>query len=289
MGETTGTGRLIYTGTGEESARGFLLRSTDTTGSVGGGLIEQAGAGTLKFTGNVGSSSTTAAKTLTLQGSTEGVGELSGVISNSDAGLTNLTKAGTGTWTVSGVNTYTGTTTVNGGTLVAGGTTTGSGVNSSTAIVVNAAATFALGRDNVIGDLSSLTLNGGTLDTRGNDDTLGNLSLTNLNTLALGDGSTTLTFSGLTAGVGSMLRITGWTGLETGGGTDQVIFTGGLTETQLASIKFVDPNGISGTFDAAVLGNGEIYAVVPESSVAGFILLSACGFAFRRRDRRRGA
>jgi len=67
-------------------------------------------------------------KTLTLQGSTIGSGEISGIIPDSTAGTagqktTSIAKAGSGTWILSGPNTYTGATTVSGGTLLINNTT----------------------------------------------------------------------------------------------------------------------------------------------------------------------
>src|SRR5207253_396207 len=56
------------------------------------------------------------ANSLTLKGSSTGIGTISSVIS----GTGNIVKSGTGTWILSGANTYSGTTTVNGGTLKLG-------------------------------------------------------------------------------------------------------------------------------------------------------------------------
>ncbi|MEO5712906.1 MAG: autotransporter-associated beta strand repeat-containing protein [Luteolibacter sp.] len=57
-------------------------------------------------------------KTLTLQGSSAGTGEISAaIVDNSGANKTSVTKAGTGTWRLSGTSTYTGNTLVNAGTL----------------------------------------------------------------------------------------------------------------------------------------------------------------------------
>ena len=69
--------------------------------------------------GTRGGQATATHKTLTLQGSTAGTGEFGGaIVDNSVGNTTAVTKAGTGTWTLSGANTYTGGTTVNAGTLL---------------------------------------------------------------------------------------------------------------------------------------------------------------------------
>ena len=78
-----------------------------------------AGAGTVTNGG-------AATRTLTTGGDNTST-LFSGVIQNGAAGLTNLTKVGTGTFTLSGANTYTGTTTISAGTLQIGnGGTSGS-------------------------------------------------------------------------------------------------------------------------------------------------------------------
>ncbi|WAC19003.1 autotransporter-associated beta strand repeat-containing protein [Luteolibacter sp. SL250] len=126
LGGSTNTGQLLYTGAGETTDRGLNL-----AGTTGGGTINNSGSGLLKFTGNV-TATGAGIKTLNLQGA--GDGEISGVISdNSAANTTGVTKASSGTWTLSGANTYSGRTTIANGTLsvssinsVAGGTASSS-------------------------------------------------------------------------------------------------------------------------------------------------------------------
>ena len=106
---------LRYVGTGETTDRVVNLRST------AGGTIEQAGTGLLKFTSDF-TATGASTKTLTLTGSTVGIGELAGaVVDNSATNKTNLAKSGTGTWVLGGTNTYTGTTLVSAGSLVVNG------------------------------------------------------------------------------------------------------------------------------------------------------------------------
>ncbi len=165
-------GKLLYTGTGEDSNRQIILNNN--------AAIEQSGPGG-KLTFNVSPSvASSGTKTLTLQGSTSAVGEFSAPLVNSSGTLA-ITKAGEGTWILSRTNTYTGATTVNGGKLLVnspGELASGSAVAVNSAAVlggsgsikggvtvnaggmlapgdVNAAATLALG--------GALTLNSGTL------------------------------------------------------------------------------------------------------------------------------
>lgn len=108
-------GALVYTGSGETSNRVFTFQGGFGTPGM---VIDQSGSGLLKLTANTASIASVS-KTITLQGSTGGTGEFSGIIANSGT-TTSLTKAGTGTWTLSGANTYTGITTLNAGTLAIG-------------------------------------------------------------------------------------------------------------------------------------------------------------------------
>ncbi len=112
IGATTVAGQFIYTGAGETTDRVINL-----AGTTGGVTLTQSGTGgNLKFT-SAFTATGLGNKTMTLQGSTAGTGEIAGAIVNSTGLNTGLTKTGTGTWTLGGANTFTGTTTVNQGTL----------------------------------------------------------------------------------------------------------------------------------------------------------------------------
>jgi autotransporter-associated beta strand protein len=123
LGYNANVGTLIYTGSGETTTR--IVRLTGTTGN---GTITQSGlSGEVVFSGNV-TAGPNGSKALVLNGSTGGTGKMSGIIANNNTGagiLTSVTKNGTGTWTLSGVNTYTGTTTAAAGTLILDKTGTG--------------------------------------------------------------------------------------------------------------------------------------------------------------------
>lgn len=108
-------GSLTYTGTGETTDRVLNLGGANGTTY----RLDQSGTGLLKFTSPFTITDNRGVKTIELQGSTAGAGEISSSILNGDAANPNrLTKAGTGTWTLSGANLFVGITTVNGGALV---------------------------------------------------------------------------------------------------------------------------------------------------------------------------
>jgi autotransporter-associated beta strand protein len=115
LGGSGSTGALVYTGSGETSDR--VLTFQGGFGSPGM-VIDQSGTGLLKLT-SAPASVSTVSKTITLQGSTSGEGEISAVISNSGS-TTSLIKTGTGKWTLSAANTYSGTSILREGTLAIG-------------------------------------------------------------------------------------------------------------------------------------------------------------------------
>ena len=139
LGATTTTGILEYTGTGN-----ITDRVIDLSGTTGGGAITQSGTGLLKFTSAL-TATGIGVKTVTLQGSSAGTGEIAGTIVDG-SGTTAIIKSGTGTWTLSGANTFTGLTTINNGIIKLG---------SSTALGSIAAGTF-------VNDGSALDFNGQT-------------------------------------------------------------------------------------------------------------------------------
>jgi autotransporter-associated beta strand protein len=122
---------------------GKNLLSGTISAQVGGSTYAiQSDAGLLELSGGATGANgialragATGARTFALQGA--GDGAVTGIIDNG-SGVVAITKAGTGAWSLTGVNTYTGATTVGGGTLsVSGSIATSSGVT-----VNNASATF---------------------------------------------------------------------------------------------------------------------------------------------------
>jgi autotransporter-associated beta strand protein len=209
FGTTTLAGSLTYVGTGETTDRVINLN-----GTTAGGIITQSGAsGLLKFTSNL-TATGAGAKTLTLQGSTGGTGELAGVIPDSSTPTTGVIKAGSGTWTLSGLSTYTGATAINQGTLVINSLTPVGGAASS----LGKPTTVATGTIN-LGSGTTTSLAGGLtyVGTGSTSDRVINLaSNTATATLdqsgtgtfqvgavtATGGGTKTLALQGSTAGVG---------------------------------------------------------------------------------------
>ena len=156
------TGRLVYTGTGESSDRIVVLNSD--------AKIDQSGpSGKLAFTATP--TILGANRTMTLQGSTAGIGEFSAPLANVGAYSLGVTKAGSGTWTLSGTNTYTGNTAINGGKLLVN--SPGGLLGAGSAVTVNYGAVLG-GTGKLNGSVTVAT--GGTL-APGDINTVGTLSL----------------------------------------------------------------------------------------------------------------
>jgi len=275
---SAGAGELIYTGTGETTDRVINMAGTS---AAGGAILTQSGTGLLKFTSAL-TVTGTGAKTLTLRGSTAGSGELAGAIVNG-VGTISVAKSGTGTWTLSGANTYTGGTSVTGGTLIVS-----NGINLSSSLSVGNG-TFRLGASNVIGDLAPVTLSvGGEIETNNFNDQAGVLIVTGDATISL-NGTSVLQFADSSAAAWTgLLSITDWSGSETGGGLERLIFgssSTGLTSDQLSRISFLNPDGFAaGTYGAAILANGEVVpTLIPEPSIALLALAGTGALVFRRR------
>jgi len=108
---------LLYTGPGETSDRVMNLAGKNATIT-----FDQAGSGLLKLTSQFVISGYGTNKTIVLKGDTAGSGELAANITNphdrAGQATTAITKAGSGTWVLSGSNNYSGPTMVTNGTLV---------------------------------------------------------------------------------------------------------------------------------------------------------------------------
>ena len=160
-----GGGTLDFTGAGGTSDRILQIASSANLSSDGTGLV--------RFTANL-NNTLTGVQTFTLGGTNNG--QLDGVIPDSTAGyVLPLTKNGSGTWTLCGVNTYSGVTTINAGTLVIGGAGQLDSGNYATNLVNNGAFNYASSAAQTLGGVISGT---GSLTNSGS----GMLTLTGTNT-----------------------------------------------------------------------------------------------------------
>jgi len=271
IGSASSGGTLLYTGSGNTTDRVISL-----AGTTGGATLDQSGTGLLKFTSNLTAPGTAASdnrKTLTLQGSTAGTGEISGAIVDSTLGIagqlaTSVAKTGTGAWTLSGVNTYTGPTTINGGTL-------------------------GVAADTALGNISSaVTINGGTLDATTGFSTTRTIILgTGSPTVQVDSGtetlSTALSGSSLSkAGSGSLIlnasaTYTGGTAIQAGtiqlGVTDALPTATTVTLSTASTTGTLDLNGQSQTLTGLALGSGATNGVIGNSSSSNATLVYAGG------------
>lgn len=183
-----------------------------------------------------------------------------------------------------------GTLTVNG----AGNSTLtfGSNVNNVQAqnIVINGG-TLMLSASNQIENDTPMELAGGTWNTAGHSEVLGTLTLSANSYLDLASGASVIHFadsSSQTWDDNSVLIIQNWSGSQSGGGTDQVIFGNNnqsLSSSQLGKIYFHNPLGFDpGYYAAMILANGEIVPVPePSTWLAGGALLSLILWFERKR------
>lgn len=166
IGSGSSTGTLIHTG-GADVSTDRQVQIGRSTINAGGAVIQNDGVGTMTFSNDVFNTSdtsitaTSAARTLTLQGTNAGNNQISGVISNNVGsgavvGTVSLAKAGAGMWTLAGANTFTGNVSLSAGTLNlnnAGSGGTSSAIGTGTLTVTGG------GIDNTSGGAITLSTN----------------------------------------------------------------------------------------------------------------------------------
>ena len=113
VGNNSTNAMLVYFGMGDTADRVI-----DLAGTTGGATLDMSGTNALTLIGGM-TATGSGSKTLTLQGSTIGVGEFIGVISNGPSAAISLVKTGSGKWTLANANDYNGGTFVSNGVLVA--------------------------------------------------------------------------------------------------------------------------------------------------------------------------
>jgi autotransporter-associated beta strand protein len=220
-------------------------------------------------------------------------------------GASNLTLTSTGTPTGqlilngTSANTFTGTTTIDKGTL---NLVTAGSLGSTTGITVNNGGTLLLSGTSGVTDRMNnsapITLDGGTFHTGGLSEGsasaggagVGALTLTANSTIDFGSGTSILHFSGLgahTSATGPDILIINWSGLSSGGGTDQLLFSGAASDfTSSFDQSDISFNGVTGYNVVPFDGFYEITAVPePATIFGGMALLGLVGFRERKRLR----
>jgi autotransporter-associated beta strand protein len=294
LGLQDNTGILRVTGSGETTDRVINL-----AGSSGGGEIEQAGTGLLKFTSDF-TATGGGDKTLTLSGSTSGIGEIAGaIVNNSVSNETAVAKDGSGTWILSGHNTYTGGTTVSEGTLlingslaaagnvnVNGGTLGGAGDGEIAGIIggnTTLAAGAKLSPGAEAGLAGNLTFSNGLNLSASSNDT--GAYLFNLNAVGNSDRITLTSGTAFALNVGTLdaADFTFTIGAGFGAGT-YVLFDANSAIAGSIGDGFVDfGDGITGTLSIDNITNDVLLTVVPEPSAAVLVALGLAGVCARRR------
>ena len=203
---TTVTGSSSYRGLWNNNLGSLLVDSGSTLNFSEGGTTASAKCDALNGGGAIsgGFNGTYGANFILTVGATNGSGTFSGVLKNSGNASSSfgLTKAGTGTETLSGQETYTGATTVNAGTLAVSSTGQLYAGQTSGSVTVNSGATLQVyswqyAANGSIGSLffgtGSLILNGGTVTYTGAGENSGQ---NNARNFAIGTGGATLNAAG---------------------------------------------------------------------------------------------
>lgn len=102
------------------------INGSITLTAGGGPSVIQSDSGSLTLAGPITIAAAQTSRGIWLQGASTGANTVSGVVSDlSGTSVNSITKNGSGTWTVTGLNTYSGVTAVNAGTLIVSGDNSG--------------------------------------------------------------------------------------------------------------------------------------------------------------------
>jgi fibronectin-binding autotransporter adhesin len=212
--------------------RQFEIAGTNTVGTVG---INNNSSQTFTINSDLLASGT-GNRTLSLGGTGAGLSTFAGDIGIGNLTTLNLTKAGTGTWVLSGANTYNGTTTISAGTLQLGAGSTTGNLSTSSVITINGG-TFAINRSDAVAqgtDFSGAIISG-----------VGGFA-------QIGAGTTTLnvanTFSGATTVTGGTLALTNNLAIQ----NSALSFTAG-SQLDLSAATTPTIGGLNGSVNLALV------------------------------------
>ncbi|MDD5348701.1 MAG: autotransporter-associated beta strand repeat-containing protein [Chthoniobacteraceae bacterium] len=228
LGWISGVAANLVINGGTLQYSGSTVATTDRLFTIGGtgATLDASGsvAATFTNTGAVAFGGSDTSPTLTLTGTNTGNNTLAESIGNNGRGSTRLTKAGVGTWVVSGISSYSGATTVSGGKLVVSGSLTG-----TTAVSVAAGAELKV--NGLINAASSTDLKG----TLSGSGTTGAVTVRTGGMLAAGDGIGVLTAGAVQLLGGSYELQLGSDGTGTAGTNWDKLAAGSLDLSSLSS------------------------------------------------------
>ncbi len=272
-------------------AGGGALLTLNGTGPSSTGALIDTGSGTSTLANNI---SLALDSSVSVTGGTAFL-QLNGTLS----GAGGLTKVGAGTLTLLNSGSYLGATVVSAGTLNAGAA---NALGGTVGVTVNSGGTLLLSGSNTVADrinnAAIMTLSGGTFNAGGLSEGsasatgagIGALSLTANSTIDFGAGTSILNFAvvGLHIPItGADLALINWSGLLSGGGSDQLLFTGLAADFVLTYDQSdVSFNGVTGYNFVQFTGFYEIVPV-PEFSTYTAGLLTLVALCFSQRGRLR--
>ena len=136
LGQSSGTGTLIYTGAGDVSTNKRLQIGRSDSGPLGTAIIRNNGSGVITWSGSQNTTSNFASnRTFILGGTNAGANTwAAAIVNNSASGTVSFIKADAGTWRLSGSNTYSGATSITGGRLEI---TSAGSINSTSGVTLN--------------------------------------------------------------------------------------------------------------------------------------------------------
>lgn len=289
-----GSGTIVSNTAALAFAGGFNYDATEDVSiwagtSTRGNLINLSGTNT--FAGTITNASstlyTTEAGTLILRGAIQSggnllvvsnVGSSALVFSNIYSGAGGISKYGSGTLTLAGLNTFSGPVTNNLGTIAVNSPT---GLGLTTSVILNGGT--LLFNSSMTNTSAAVVLNGGTISEVDTNVSLGAMTVSANSIVSLTSGGAVgrMTFaSGTnTVGSGAKLTIYGWSwNSALSGGSDDLIF---FTNTSFETASFLNNVTFFGTGGGArVLSSGELVPITPEPNTV-ISALGVLGLALR--------